>query len=57
MDLQEFRWGGIHWINLVEDRDRWWAVVNAVMNVLFHKMRGISWLNQNLSSFEEGILD
>jgi hypothetical protein len=25
--------GGIDWINLAEDRDRWWAVVNTVMNL------------------------
>jgi hypothetical protein len=25
--------GGIDWIDLAQDRDRWWAVVNAVMNL------------------------
>jgi hypothetical protein len=25
--------GGIDWIDLAEDRDRWRAVVNALMNV------------------------
>jgi hypothetical protein len=24
--------GGVEWIQLAQDRDRWWAVVNAVMN-------------------------
>jgi len=24
---------GMNWIDLVRDRDRWWAVVNAVMNL------------------------
>jgi hypothetical protein len=25
--------GGVEWIQLAQDRDRWWAVVNAVMNL------------------------
>jgi hypothetical protein len=26
-------WGGVDWIRLAQDRDRWWAVVSAVMNL------------------------
>jgi hypothetical protein len=26
-------WGSMDWIDLAQDRDRWWAVVNAVMNL------------------------
>jgi len=26
-------WGGIDWIELAQDRDRWWALVNVVMNL------------------------
>jgi hypothetical protein len=33
MDLQEVGCGGMDWIELVRDKDRWWAVVNAVMNL------------------------
>jgi hypothetical protein len=32
MDLQEVGWGGMDWIDLAQNTDRWWALVNAVMN-------------------------
>jgi hypothetical protein len=33
IDFREVGWGGMDWINLAEDRDRWRALVNAVMNL------------------------
>ena len=33
MDLQKVGSGGMDWIEVAEDKDRWRAVVNAVMNL------------------------
>jgi hypothetical protein len=33
MNLREIGLGGVDWIRLAQDRDRWRAVVSAVMNL------------------------
>jgi hypothetical protein len=32
MDLRETEWDGMNWIDLVQDRDQWRALVNKVMS-------------------------
>jgi hypothetical protein len=33
MDLLDVGFGGMDWIELAQDRGRWWALVNVVMNL------------------------
>jgi len=42
MDLQEVGWEGMDWIDPSQDRDRWRALVHAVMNL---------WVPQNAANF------
>jgi len=32
MDLQKVSCGNMDWTDLAQDKDRWWALVSAVMN-------------------------
>jgi hypothetical protein len=40
MDLQEVGWGNMDWLNLVQDRYRWPALVNVVMNMQISTIEG-----------------
>jgi len=42
MDLQKVGGACGDWMELVQDRDRWRALVSTVMNFRVPKMRGIS---------------
>jgi hypothetical protein len=33
MDFEEVGWGDVDWIGLVQDRDRWRALVKSVLNL------------------------
>jgi hypothetical protein len=33
MDLGEMGWEGMDWIDLAQDSDQWWALVNTEMNI------------------------
>jgi hypothetical protein len=64
MDLREIGLKGVDWIHLAQDRDRWRAVVNTVMNLRVPQMadnfltswvrtlfRGVSMLIHIVSTF------
>jgi hypothetical protein len=33
MEVGEMGWGGVDWIGLAQDRDKWRALVNVIMNL------------------------
>ena len=45
MDLKEIVWEDVNWICVAVDRDKWWAVVNTVVNC---------WVPQNVGNFVIG---
>jgi hypothetical protein len=32
MDLREI-WEGVDWMDVAQDREQWWALVNRIMNL------------------------
>jgi len=55
IDLK-IRWKGVNLIDPAQNRDRWRALVNEVMNFrVAKKMQGISRLNEKLLAFKEGL--
>jgi hypothetical protein len=35
MGLQEMGWKVMDWITVAQNRDKWWGVMNMIMNVRF----------------------
>jgi hypothetical protein len=33
MEHREIGWGGMDWFSLTQDKEKWWAFVNTVMNL------------------------
>jgi hypothetical protein len=56
IDLQEVGCGGMDWIDLAHDRDRWQAIVNAVMNLQITQNAGKFLTSQELASFSRTTL-
>jgi hypothetical protein len=40
-------------INVAQNRDKWQALVNTVMDLVFHKVLESSWLAEELSGCQE----
>jgi hypothetical protein len=51
MDLQEVGCGGMEWIGLVQERDRWREIMNAVMNLQVQQNAGNFMTSYKLVSF------
>jgi hypothetical protein len=35
MEVRGIEYEDVDWIHVVEDKDQWWTLVNAVMNIRF----------------------
>ena len=54
INLQEVGWGGVDWFDLAKDRDKWWAVVNAVTNLRVLENAGNSLTSRGTVNFSGG---
>jgi hypothetical protein len=50
----EIGWDGVDWIDMVQDRGWWRAVVNTVINLRVSKLQGVPWPVEDPVASEEG---
>jgi hypothetical protein len=55
MDIQEVKWVGTDWIAVAQDRGRWRALVNEVMNPRVPYNAGNFFLTADLLASQEGL--
>ena len=55
MDVHKVGWEGMDWMSLAYDKDSWRARVNALMNLRFNRIQGISWQAEDLLASQDGI--
>jgi hypothetical protein len=41
MYLKEIEWKGVDWANLVQDREKWWALVKNIQTTLPNRTRAL----------------
>jgi hypothetical protein len=51
MDHREIMLECVDWIHVAQDRDRWWAPVNTVVNLQVPRQAGVSLLPERIISF------
>jgi hypothetical protein len=55
MNLREFVWDGMDWIDLAQDRNQWRALVNTVMNLRVPQNAGKFLSSCTIGGFSEGL--
>jgi hypothetical protein len=55
MDLKVIEWGGMDWIAMAQDRDKWRALVNMVINILVPQNVGKFLSSCTMAASQEGV--
>jgi hypothetical protein len=56
MCVTEMGWEGLNWMHLAQDRDKWQALVNTVMNLWVPQNSGSFSTSQRINSISERTL-